>query len=293
MNPYSIELSCGAARAEVARRGAELRRWSVGPTPLLWEKDPAYWDGTAPILFPLVGWTRGGARVAGKTFPLGLHGFARAMNFAGETLTPARARFTLTSSEESLALYPFPFRLCVDYCLSERDLTTSLTVKNRGDGPMPYACGLHPGFRWPFAGGAWNDYSIWFSAPEEPFVREISPQGLFLKGRRRVPLEGQKLALTPELFAAEALCFLNVRSHGLRFQHAGGAALAVETSDFPHFALWSKPRANFLAIECWTGHGDPEDFHGDLFEKPSMRVLAPGAVAHHGARYSFVPAPTP
>ena len=77
------------------------------------------WDETAPILFPIVGWTEGGARVGGRAYPLGLHGFARAMIFAAEALTPTRARFILESSEESLALYPFPFRLCVDYALAE------------------------------------------------------------------------------------------------------------------------------------------------------------------------------
>jgi galactose mutarotase-like enzyme len=112
-------------------------------------KDPAHWDETAPILFPIVGWTRSGARAAGKSFPLGLHGFARAMNFSVKALEPARVRLALASSPETLALYPFPFRLCVDYSLTEDSFTTSLTVANRGEGPMPYACGLHPGFAGP------------------------------------------------------------------------------------------------------------------------------------------------
>jgi galactose mutarotase-like enzyme len=285
----TIELVCGAARAAIAARGAELQRWSVGATPLLWEKDPAHWDETAPILFPVVGWTRDGkARVDGQSFPLGLHGFARAMNFSAEAVTPARARLTLSSSEESRALYPFAFWLGVGYSLSEHDLTVSLTVKNRGERPMPYACGLHPGFRWPFAGGAQADYAILFSEREDPFVSQISKQGLFRESRRPVPLRGRKLALEPGLFMAEALCFLNARSRGLRFVREGVAALAIETSNFPHFALWSKPGADFLAIECWTGHGDPEEFDGDLFDKPSMRVLAPGGVAHHVAHYSFI-----
>ncbi len=210
------------------------------------------------------------------------------MTFAAETQAPTQARLALESSEESLALYPFAFRLSVDYRLAETSLTTRLAVENRGSGPMPYACGLHPGFRWPFAGR--GDYAILFSQKEEPFVPEISPGGLFRDARRRIPLENRKLALNAELFAAEALCFLNARSRALRFAHEGGAALTIEASDFPHFALWSKPPAEFLAIECWTGHGDPEGFCGDLFEKPSMRVLAPGAVAHHSARYSFAPA---
>jgi galactose mutarotase-like enzyme len=287
-----IELVSGAARARIARRGAELRRWSVGGTPLLWEEDPAIWDGTAPILFPLVGWTRGGqARVGDEVFPLGLHGFARAMDFAAATVEPARARLTLSSNAQTLALYPFEFWLCAAYALAETSLTATLTVKNRGEAPMPYACGLHPGFRWPFAGGARSDYAVWFSAPEAPLIPEISRKGLFLASRRRIPLDGQKLALSPELFAAEALCFLDARSKSLRFQHKDGAALKVETSNFPHLALWSKPEAGFLAIECWTGHGDPADFDGDLLSKPSMRILAPGAIAHHVARYSFAAAP--
>lgn len=287
-----IDLASGAARASLALRGAELLHWSVAGTPLLWDKDPAFWGETAPILFPVVGWTRGGeARAFGKTFPLALHGFARTMDFSPSTVAPARVRLTLSSSEESLALYPFAFWLCVGYSLAKDSLTTTLTVKNRGEGPMPYACGLHPGFRWPFAGGEPGDYRISFAAEEDPLVPRISRQGLFQAARRHVPLNGRELALKPDLFANEALCFLNARSRGLRFERKGGAAIAIETSNFNHFALWSKPGAPFLAIESWTGHGDPEDFRGDLFEKPSVRILAPGAVAHHVARYSFIAPP--
>ncbi|MEJ0092012.1 MAG: aldose 1-epimerase family protein [Methylocella sp.] len=283
----SIELICGAARATIALRGAELLQWSIGGAPLLWESDPAVWAETAPILFPIVGWTNGGeVRVAGEAYPLGLHGFARGMDFCAQSLASDRARLTLASNEATLARYPFSFWLCLTYALSERGLATTLTVENRGAGPMPYACGLHPGFRWPFAGGARGDYAIIFAAEEDPLVPEISKQGLFLESRRKTPLVGRKLSLDPELFAHEALCFLNARSRSLRFERKDGAALLIETSNFSHFALWSRPDAPFLAVESWTGYGDPQDFCGDLFAKPSMRVLEPGAVAHHVALYT-------
>ncbi len=284
-----IELACGAASAKVALRGAELRGWSAGGRSLLWRADPAFWDETAPVLFPVVGWTRGGkARVDGRSYSLGLHGFARAMDFTLQTQTADRLRLTLAASEATFFFYPFDFWLCLGYSLSDAALTTTLTVKNRGTTPMPYACGLHPGFLWPFADGAPSDYAILFAEPEEPFVPEISGEGLFLKSLRKIPLDGRRLALRPELFAAEALCFLDTRSRSLRFEGPGGAALTIETSNFSHFALWSRPGAEFLSIECWTGHGDPDGFEGDLFQKPSMRLLAPGAVAHHVARYSFL-----
>lgn len=71
----------------------------------------------------------------------------------------------------------------------------------------------------------------------------------------------------------------------MRFARRGGPALRVETAGFPHFALWSKPNAPFLSIEAWTGHGDPQDFSGELFDKPSVNILEPGEVGRHIIRY--------
>jgi galactose mutarotase-like enzyme len=59
---------------------------------------------------------------------------------------------------------------------------------------------------------------------------------------------------------------------------------------FQHAALWMRPGAPFLCLETWTGHSDPEGFAGDLFEKPSMRVLQAGERARHRASYRFHPA---
>jgi galactose mutarotase-like enzyme len=287
-----IDLSSGEARAEVAMLGAELRGWSVGGTPLLWKHDPAVWAHTAPILFPVVGWTRGGrARVGGKTYPLGLHGFARAMAFKIARRAADGVALELNSSDETRALFPFEFALSVEYRLSGRTLAATLRVENRGAGPMPYACGLHPGFRWPFDGGDPSDYTVSFACAETPAVPEISADGLFLSTSRTIPLSGRRLPLTPDLFASEALCFLNARSRSLRFGREAGAALSIATEDFPHLALWSRPPAPFLCVESWTGHGDRDDFSGDLFEKDSMRVLPPGRGAMHTALYAFDPAP--
>ena len=61
---------------------------------------------------------------------------------------------------------------------------------------MPYACGVHPGFRWPFAGGASSDYAIRFDAPESPEVPVIAPGGLIGRETRHLPLEQGLLPLT-------------------------------------------------------------------------------------------------
>lgn len=89
------------------------------------------------------------------------------------------------------------------------------------------------------------------------------------------------------MFAQDALCFLNIESRRLVFDNGSGTLLAVALDDFPHIGFWTLPPAPFLCIEPWTGYGDPENFDGDLYEKPSMRILAPGESARHGAIFAL------
>ncbi len=284
-----VSLADRGARAEIATAGAELRAWSVAGTPLVWSPDPAIWPATAPILFPVVGWTRGGGvTVEGRHYPLGLHGFARDRTFSVLEQWPSHVRLGLQSDEVTRALYPFDFALEVEHAIDGAALTTLVLVRNTGTRAMPYAFGLHPGFRWPFAGGDLEDYEILFGEREAGQVPIIASDGLFTRQHRKVPLDGRRLPLSEALMAREALCFLDANSRKLRFSHAAsGAALEVELEDFPHLALWSRPAGRFLSIEAWTGHGDYVDADGDLFAKASMRHLPAGAEARHVARFSF------
>ena len=277
-----IALAHGEARLSLARLGAEARAWSVGGVDLLWPGDPAIWGESSPLLFPVVGWTRDGARVAGKRYDLGLHGFARRLTFEVERQEADFVRLVARDDAVTRAVYPFAFALAAEYRLADDALEVVLEVSNSGDVVMPYACGLHPGFNWLGAG------RIRFAKPERGEVPVIAAGGLFSDETRPIPLEGGTvLPLDDALFAREALCFLDAASRSLRFEQADGSALEVTLDDFPHIALWSRPGAPFVSIEAWTGFGDPVNFDGDLFEKPSMRVLAPGASARHGASYRF------
>ena len=256
---------------------------------LIWEPE-AVWPDTAPILFPVVGRTRGAqVTVEGRSYPLGLHGFARHLDFAVREQWPGHVRLVAAADDATRALYPFEWELEVAHALRGPSLTTRLTVRNLGATPMPYACGLHPGFRWPFAGGAPEDYAITFDEREAANVPVISPEGLFTRQSRKVPLDGRRLPLSPALMAREALCFLDARSRSVRFGHAAtGAAIDVSLDDFPHVALWSRSPGRFLCIEPWTGHGDFFDASGDLHAKASMRHLAPDAAGTHAATFTYV-----
>ena len=288
MNRELIELQIDGARALISRQGAEWRGWEIGGRPLLWTPDGVHWDRTAPVLFPVCGWTRGGvARVAGETYPLGLHGFAKDELFEVADQGADHVTLRLTQTQATLAIYPFPFVLDVSYRLTGSGMEISGLVCNPGDTPMPYAFGLHPGFRWPLAGGDKSVHRLRFDQPERPEVPVIAPGGLFSQQFRPVPLTGSELPLEDALFAREALCFLDVASRGLSFDGPGGR-LRMEWEGFPHLIVWSRPGAPFLCRESWTGHGDPEGGEGDLFDKPSMIVLPPGAQGLHRVRYAFL-----
>lgn len=251
---------------------------------LLWRADPSVWPQTAPILFPVVGWTRDGIRHRGRAYPLGLHGFAAPRRFAPVEAGRDFARLRLEWDAASLAVYPFEFRLDACYRLSADTLSWTLEATNLGAEPMPYAVGLHPGFRWPLARSD-APHAFVFDRAERPDVPVIAPGGLFSAERRCVPLEGRRLALSRDLLAAEALCFLDIASAGACLDNGAGARLRVDLENFPHLALWSRPPAPFLCIEAWTGYGDPVGFDGEISDKPSMRLLQPGETGRHGARF--------
>lgn len=286
-----IRLETGSSWAEIAVVGAELKQWAVARQKLIWQPVPTVWPETSPILFPVVGWTKDArVRVGDQIYPLGLHGFARHRTFEIAAQDKNSVRLRLQSDAETRALYPFEFELFVEHRLTDDSIETSLFVRNTGDRELPYACGVHPGVRWPFAGGAPDAYVIRFDKSENPDVPVIAPGGLIGAGAKHLPLKANVLPLEGELFENDALCFLNANSRGLRFEAPNGAAIRLVTEDFPHLALWCRPGHGFLCLEAWTGFSDPADFSGDLFAKPSMRRLAPGGGAPHAATYSYLPA---
>jgi galactose mutarotase-like enzyme len=285
-----ITLTHGEARATIALLGAEARQWRVAGRDLMWPGDPAIWGDISPILYPVVGWTRNGEeRVDGRTYPLALHGFARFEAFAVESSTADFARLTLRDSARTRALYPFAFALAVEYRLSADALAIAIEVANPGAAPAPYACGLHPGFRWPLGGAGREGALVRFDRAERPEVPLIAPGGLIGETTRPIPLHGRDLKLTDALFAHDALCFLDCASRSLAFVDASGASITMEYPSFPHAALWTRPGAPFLCLEAWTGYSDPDGFQGELIDKPGMRALEPGERARHEARFVFRP----
>jgi galactose mutarotase-like enzyme len=215
------------------------------------------------------------------------HGFARDRAFTVVERGEASVRLRLDSDDETLARYPWPFRLDVTVALSETALDLAFAVSNRGGEPMPYGLGFHPAFPWPFDASDLAGHAVAFEAPERAVVPLLTPDGLLRRETRSLPLDGARLPLAPELFAPGAMAFLDARSRSMRFVSPSGSAIALSGEGWPHLALWTKPSAPFLSMELWTAHADWEDFDGELTERPSLIALEPGETREHRLRMEW------
>jgi galactose mutarotase-like enzyme len=287
----TIHLTSGDATATLALRGAEPVSWRVGGRELLWGGDPEHWEFHAPILFPRVGASAGGVvQVGGEFFSMPQHGFARRSRFDLLERTAESARLRLADNEETRASYPFTFELDVTVQLEPSALRLSFEVTNTGPQELPYAIGFHPAFPWPLSGADRTGHRVVFEAEEQDLVPEVAAGGLLARRARRIPLHGHVLPLSPELFT-EALVFLDAQSRAMRFEAPGGDAIVMEAENFPHLAVWSRPTAPFLSLECWSGHADWEDASGELSERASVANLRPDSTGRHAVALRWEPAP--
>jgi galactose mutarotase-like enzyme len=275
-----LTVSSEALSAQIDPLGAQLSTLrDPSGRELLWDGNPAFWNGRAPLLFPIVGTLVGGLyRLAGKSYALPRHGFARGKRFEVLSASPATALLRLIADDQTLAVYPFHFQLQVRFEITGSTLVISSTVINDGDTPMPASFGYHPAFRWPLPSGAARArHAIEFDLEEPSPIRRINAAGLLTAVRYPTPVQARRLALDDGLFTDDVVIFDAIRSRGLTYGAGTGPRLALGFPDTPYLGLWSKPGAPFICIEPWHGMADPEGFTGDLFDKPGIFVVPPRA----------------
>jgi galactose mutarotase-like enzyme len=272
-----ITLSSGELRAEINPVGAELSvlQDSAGRD-LLWNGDASVWAGRAPLLFPIVGALAGGVyRLAGDTYRLPRHGFARGKNFQVLSTGVASAAFRLSSDQATLEVYPFRFELDVEFTLSTRTLSVTTRVRNLGETVMPASFGYHPGLCWPLPFGRPRaSHRIEFSNQEPAPIRRLNSDGLLLPESVATPVALRRLPLTDALFQDDVVIFDKIQSRSVSYGADSGPRIEVSYPDAPYLGIWSKPGANFICIEPWHGIADPQGFTGDFTTKPGIFLLA-------------------
>jgi galactose mutarotase-like enzyme len=271
--------------AGISPLGAELQWLRDGEgRELLWDGDPVWWSGRAPILFPIVGGLKDDRyRLDGEGYTLPKHGFARFALFDVIEQGDDAVTFRLTESGETLAAWPFRFRLDLRFAIAAGRLEMSAIIANPGDRAMPFSFGFHPAFRWPLPfGGARADHRMMFDGAVPDTIRRVALDGLMTAEAHATPVKDGVLALDDDLFVDDALIFLGLATHGLTYGVPGESGLRIIWDGLPDLGIWMKPGANYVCVEPWSGHASPADFTGELREKPGIMELAPGAERRFG-----------
>lgn len=248
----------------------------------LWQGNPDFWSGQAPVLFPIVGCLRNQtASISGdKTCSLGRHGLARKLEFSLVSSTETCAVFSLRADESTKQQYPFDFELQMIYELEEKGVKITHKIINHDSIPMPYCVGGHPAFNCPISDGeSFEDYVVEFEFPETASCAQLDDAGLILNDQRIPVLDNEtKIPVKHSLFYQDALIFDELKSRKVSLKHKEEAkGICVTFPDFDYLGVWSSANDGpFVALEPWSGTATCSD-EDDVFEhKRGVRTLNPG-----------------
>ena len=276
-----FQISNDKITLQVDSLGAEVKSLKSVPDnrEYMWHGDPAYWGRTSPVLFPIVGGLKGGAyRVDGREYPMGQHGFARDMEFQLKSQVASEIWFSLSSDEETLQKYPYPFLLELGYELTDRTVVVKWRVTNQAEAPIWFSIGGHPAFLCPIDPGTdQTQYKLLFDGKDQ-VVSSCIEKGLLGKEKKTYALRDGALPITAGLFDNDALVIEGNQAHSVALARPDGTPYLTVSFDAPLFGIWSPPKKNapFICIEPWYGRCDSLDFTGDFKEREWVEELSRG-----------------
>ena len=246
----------------------------------LWQGDPAYWPDRAPTLFPFIArLTNNTYRYHGKTYPMGIHGFAAAAQFSPVEQDDCHVILELRDTPESRRQYPFSFCLHIGYTLLGNTIAISCQVENNSDLVMPFGIGGHPGFRVPLEPGqTFQDYYLEFSQCCQPDRIGFTPS-LYLSGKdSSYPLKDERfLDLKHQLFDEDAIILKNMAREVSLKSACSSHSVTVSYPDMPYLGIWHAPRSDapYVCIEPWSSLPARQGVVEELSCKSDMIQLAP------------------
>ena len=278
-----VEIQSESVKVQCLQEGAMLHSLVKDGVEYLWQGDPQYWAGQAPVCFPITGVLRNEKAVAfGKPCVMKRHGVARIHPFKIAETGANYVSFLQCSDTETKKAFPFDYALEIRYTVLKNSVTTRYTVRNTGKDKLPFVIGGHPAFNCPLeAGKAFEDYSVEFcGAVDRKCLRPDVETGLIDISKRYDVLDTpNKIDLDHSLFDLDAMVFDHIKPKSATLS-AGGRGVRIDYQDFDNLLIWSSANGgNFVALEPWTGISTCSD-EGEIFEhKRGMTILAPGCEA--------------
>ncbi|EAD9018407.1 aldose 1-epimerase family protein [Listeria monocytogenes] len=279
-----IKLENEVLLVEMKTAGAELTRIFHKDTGLeyLWNADSKFWGRHSPVLFPTVGRLVDDTYlVDGKQYYLGQHGFARDRAFQVIEQTENSVRFELDADEDSLAIYPYKFKLSIIYTIEKNTVAVSYEVENTDNKRIYFSIGAHPAFHLPLTDGTtFEDYYLDFGTEEN--LETLCLEGPYRSGeiKKIIDEPARYLPLSYDLFKNDALIFEALKQKEMTIKSDKTPHFVkVSFPEFPFVGVWTaKPGTPFLCIEPWYGIADGAGESVELRDKAGIEHLEPEAV---------------
>lgn len=241
--------------------GAELTSLYNKETKIehLWQADEKFWGWHAPVLFPVIGRCLNDTiQIDGKEYKMEKHGFARKSEFILKQKSNSSLVFSLSSNEDTLAIYPFAFEFLIGYTIVGQQLVVSYQVLNKSESSMYFQIGGHPAFAVPFgANEQYENYFLEFEHREHIQRHLINTDGYFTRETENVLSNQKVIGLRNDLFSRDALIFKEHQSRKVSIKsHQHQHFLNVIFNDFPYLGFWAKANAPYVCIEPWIGCAD-------------------------------------
>jgi galactose mutarotase-like enzyme len=243
-----LTLTDEAARSRVViapERGAIVTSFCIAERELLYLDESTLLDasknvrGGIPILFPSPGKLEADTwHFAGQRGVLRQHGFARNQPWAVVSEAASEIKLRLASDSQTLAQFPWPFRLELAFSLQGRRLRISSRVQNEGESVLPFALGYHPYFHV-------ND-------KQHAHIDTRATRAFDNVTKRVGPFTGF------DLTANEVdVHLLDHGSSASTLHLPDGARIRLSASpEFSRWVVWTVAGKDFVCLEPWTAPGN-------------------------------------
>ncbi|ONI44875.1 hypothetical protein AN641_05590 [Candidatus Epulonipiscioides gigas] len=245
----------------------------------LWQSDPTFWGGCAPLLFPIVGALIDDTiQFKGQAYNMPKHGLVRKVEYNLIEKTDTKIVLETKYTPNTLQHYPYKYKLTVTQTLNSDGFTTEYCVENIDTVNMIFCIGAHPGFNCPLDGGDFSDYTLIFEKEEDPEIYNTDDKSILTFEKPIKVIHGKKIPLTHSLFDNDAMILRKLKSKEIKLIKDGtGKGLSLSFEGFHALGIWTPPhvKAPFVCIEPWCGLPAIYGESGEFNDKPFAITLEP------------------
>ena len=288
------KISSNEATVFVLQEGAMLTSLQKGNIEYLWQGDDEHWSGQAPVCFPINGVLPNNEGYAfGKKCIMNRHGIGRINPFEVKEQFDNSITFIQKSNEKTREQFPFDYTLEIKYTIVGSTVTTEYTIINTGSEKMPFVIGGHPAFNCPLTNGeSFEDYKVVFDrAINKRVLRPDHHTGLVNINERFEATNGcDRIDMKHDLFEEnDAMIFDGIESKCATLIGKSGKGIKIEYQDMENLLIWSAcNRANFVALEPWTGISNCSDEDDIIEHKRGMTILEPNCKAEFKFKITMI-----